>query len=430
MSVVGRAALPLVVVAAWSLVGVGGAGAAKRVFGEPPFFRLSRLEAVSLPQGFATRFSVTASSVSSDDMPKYTWYLRLATPAKLGASACADSVFPGGQRVSATEYLWANSGSSFVWYHGVKGSYPADPAYGCDQAKIGVDGYPGTVSVVAENEYQHCDVSFAGVSAGAQPRFGAVARCGLGGYTLGASTLPVPAPLLSLYHTLAAELAALLERTREGKVGGGKALAAALAPLLGDQQTAFGKLAPPVWGCSFGGFFDDVLLGEAALRGEGLAPAQTGQLTAPSLPVADTELRALARAVATCQRSPTNADGPPAAVVAALARLSAEAAALHGAQGTGRGATLLKARLSAIGDALDTIVSKSFPTVFGIPFIDLVDRTLAEDTAATVAQRAADLQETSQTVAALQAILAPTQTTGRALHAQQARVVKRENSNS
>jgi hypothetical protein len=332
--------------------------------------------------------------------------------------------------VSATEYVWVNSGPSFVWYHGVKGSYPGDPAYGCDQARIGVDGYPGTVSVVAENEYQHCDVSFAGVSAGSRPRYGALARCGVGGYTLGASTLPVPAALLSLYHTLAAELAALLQRTREGKITDGKALAAALRPLLGDQQTAFGQLSPPVWGCSFGGFFDAVLLANAALRGDALAPGAGGIVAAPSLPVAEAELGALARAVAACRRSPTNADGPPAAVVGALERLSAAASKLHGGQGAGKGAALLDARLAGIGDSLDSIVSRSFPTVFGIPFIDLVDRTLAEDAAAGAAQRAADVEDTSQTVAALQAILAPTQTTARGLHKQEVRVVARENSNS
>src|SRR5579872_876476 len=150
-------------------------------------FSLSALRATAMPGQAATRYSVTVAHVPADDAPTFTWYLHVTGP----GVACSDAVLAGGRRLSTAEYVWVNQRSSFVWYTGAAGSYPTDRSYGCDQGDLGRGGYPGTVTLVVENEYQHCSASFAGVAPGAGPRWGPPASCALGGYSLGASTLPV-----------------------------------------------------------------------------------------------------------------------------------------------------------------------------------------------------------------------------------------------
>jgi len=112
-----------------------------------------------MPGQAATRYSVTVAHVPADDAPTFTWYLHVTGP----GVACSDAVLAGGRRLSTAEYVWVNQRSSFVWYTGAAGSYPTDRSYGCDQGDLGRGGYPGTVTVVFENDSQHCTATFAGI---------------------------------------------------------------------------------------------------------------------------------------------------------------------------------------------------------------------------------------------------------------------------
>jgi hypothetical protein len=275
------------------------------------------------------------------------------------------------------------------------------------------------VSVAAENEYEHCDASSSVVVTGTTPRDGPSASCALGGYTLTSSTLPVPAALLSLYQRLDTSLSALVTRARHGTLGAG-ALAAALQPLLRAQQRAFGQLFPPVWGCSFTRLFDGVLGAKAALDAQVGALATGARPDGPALAGDVADITSVARAVEACAQSPSHAGGAPAGVVAAAKRLAAEAGSLGHLPG---GLAVLRARLPVIEGGLDGLVAHDFPTVFGMRFLDLVDTTIAQDSAIGLAERS---KGSSAAASALRGALASDQSVGHALGVQQKRVVAQE----
>ena len=125
------------------------------------------------------------------------------------------------------------------------GAYSADRSYGCDQSSIGHDGYPGTVTVVFENDSQHCTATFPGTTSGPRPQYGPEPVCALGGYI----PLPVPLRLLQLYSKVDEQLTVLVREVQRGTLTNRHgALDGAVAAVVLPQSDAFGSLFPPVWG--------------------------------------------------------------------------------------------------------------------------------------------------------------------------------------
>lgn len=428
VSIIARFFVTLAAVAVGVSLAAGGADGAQPVLPSASFFELSRIEAVSVPAESATRLSVTLSGVHANDAPTFSWYLQLARtdPASV-AGVCSNVPLSGGKRLSARVYRWVNQTSSFLWYHGPAGAYPADRSYGCNQAAIGRAGYPGTVTLVVENEYQHCTASFTGLTAGSKPAFGPPASCALGGYSLSASMLPVPAALLALYRSFDTKLGAIVGQARQSKLTGAAALTASLDAILAQQSSAYERLFPPVWGCSFAGLFHAVVVAQTALDTQ-IAVGAAGARAA--LADDSAEMRDLAHAVASCAQSPTNSGGAPRAVVEEVDRLSAQTAALRAQDASQAGASPLDKRIAGIDDSLNSLVSHAFPTVFGMPFIGLVEKTLGISAAAALAERDAAAGKSGPTLAALEGILGPEQATSRALVKQQKRVIRAENKNA
>ena len=268
---------------------------------------------------------------------------------------------------------------SFVWYHGAKGSYPSDRSYGCDQGELGQGGYPGTVTVVFENDSQHCTATFVGVASGSEPAFGPQPLCALGGYL----PLPVPHRLLAIYATADRNLTTLIRRVQSGKfTGGGAELARAIDTILRPQTRAFDQLFPPVWGCDFGAVFSPMVQVRTAFETQVEDLAAGKRPSSSALDEDVTLLRAAASSVRACKPSATRPLGAPQAVVVALDRLAAESAALRTAPPAVRGA-----KLRSINDALATVVKRSFPLVFGMSYGDLLDRVIPENSAIQLAEQ-------------------------------------------
>jgi hypothetical protein len=382
----------------FSLAALGPASAARLAAGspEPFFFGLSRIEAVSLPKESATQYSVTVTNPPVGNAPASRWYLHLK-PA--GSSArCTNGALLGGTPVSGNELVWKNLGPRFVWYHGAKG--------GCDQTAIGHGGYPGTVTVVFENDAQHCTATFAGIPTGSAPEYGPPAVCALGGYL----PLPVPRRLLQIYTNVDTGLTALIQRARAGKVGArGATLDRDIASILQPQRSAFTHLFPPVWGCSFNTLFDRVLQVKSALEGQSATLAADARY-----------LDAMAASLSACKPSPTRPLGVPNAVLHAVDELRSETTALR----TQKRGTALSAKLQSLDRNFDAIVSRSFPVVFGMPYGVLLDRVQAEDSAIAVAERAAEAGHTGAVATALARATGPERTIGHALRTQAKRSAK------
>lgn len=379
---------------------------------------MSPIKATAVPAFGATRYQVTVADVPHANPPAFTWYLHLTAAAAAGA--CNDAPVAGGQRLSATEYAWPDQSATFLWYHGSAGSVAGDRRYSCGQAALGRS--PGTVTVVAENEFAHCSATFDGLVAGAA-REGQPAGCALGGYTLAANLLPVPSRLLTLYRSLTVEVAQVVERARAGKLPPAAALADELKQIVAQQQHAFGQLFPPVWGCSFDSFFNDVVAARAALA----APLAAGTTSSQALVGADAQATAaLARAVDACKRTSTSPGGAPPAVTRALAQLADGAAALGKLGST----TELSSRRSQLSSSLEAIVSGEFPRVFGLRFIDLVAGLGSEQTAAAAAEHAASSDDTGQALSALEGVLGETSSISTGLERTQKHVIALENSRS
>lgn len=412
-------------VAAGLVLASGAGAAAKPPVPSSALFSLSPLRAVALPAESATRYTVSLSGAPANNVPTFSWYLHLGG----GLPRCNDAVLGGGRKLGPDEYVWVNQGSTFVWYHGSRGSYAADRSYGCDQAALGHAGYPGTVTLVVENEYQHCSASFAGTGVGARTTAGAAASCALGGYSLGASMLPVPAPLLALYRSFDAVLGGLIAQARRGTISA-PTLTSALEALQRRQASAFVQLFPPVWGCGFDGLFDGVSVAKASLDAQALELGGGRRPSAASLRADGADMQTLARGLAACEQGPTSSGGAPRGVVAAVERLSSETAQLGGLKPTAAGLATLRMRLPAIASGLDSLIAERFPSVFGMRYIDLVERTLAVDRETGLAERAASARDGAGTVGALERILVPEQTTGTALRQQSRRVIAAENRNA
>lgn len=381
------------------------------------FFRLSPISAAPSAGGTATIYKVTVSSVSARNQPTITWTIHLAR----SASACDDSLVLGGSRVGVDEYSWAEQGPTFVWYHGPAGSYAADRRYGCEQSEIGHGGYPGTLSVAVEGEYSHCTATFPVVAPSA-PSVGPASSCGVGGHTVPANLLPVPAGLLSLYGALATALRSLISELHGSNVAVHKVVTTTLDPLLRRQQAAFATLFPPVWGCSFASLFGKVSDAEGAIGSQVKGLAASDGVSAAALAADASSLGALARAVGGCERT-----GAPAAVARTLSRLQAQTTALSKRARSSGSTTTVASTLPAIASSLAALVDKKFPPVFGIPYGALVERTLAEQDAATLAGQATSAQAAA---ASLAQALVPTETVGAGLHTHQRAVIRVENKNA
>ncbi|HUY70751.1 MAG TPA: hypothetical protein VMV08_00780 [Gaiellaceae bacterium] len=318
--------------------------------------------------------------------------------------------------MARNRYLWKNLGTAFVWYHGAKGTYAGHRAYGCDQSRIGRDGYPGTVTVVLENDSQHCVATFAGTASGARAEYGPKPVCALGGYI----PLPVPRSLLQIYATADKELTALIHQVQSGTLTGRNgALGRALDAILQPQTGALNQLFPPVWGCGFEGVFNQVVQVERAFGAQIAALAAGRQLTS-STPAEDAGyLKAMAGSVRACQPTPTNPIGVPAPVLRAVNRLTAEAVALRDrARRATLGPALLETKLRSLSAKFNGLVNKSFPVVFGMPYGDLVDRVLSESSSIELATRAAQAGNTSAALSALKQAAGHEQAIGSALHKQ------------
>lgn len=406
-------AVALALATAAALLAAAGSAAAVSA----AFFRLSPISAAPSAGGTATIYKISVSAVSAHNHPTITWTIHLS-PA---AGACDDSLVSGASRVGADEYSWAEQGSTFVWYHGPAGSYAANRRYGCEQSEIGRDGYPGTLSVAVEGEYSHCTATFP-VAAPSQATSGPPASCGVGGHTVPANLLPVPAGLLSLYGALSSALRSLINQLHGSNAAVHKDITTTLDPILRRQQTAFATLFPPVWGCSFASLFGKVSDAEGAIGSQVKGLASSDGVSAAALAADASSIGSLAQAVDGCVRT-----GAPAAVAKTLNRLQAQTTALsERARSSGAG-TAVASMLPSIASSLTALVDKKFPPVFGIPYGTLVERTLAEQDAASLAGQATGAQAAEVSLAQA---LVPTASVGTGLRAHQRVVVRVENRNS
>lgn len=404
----------LCVLALVLLLGPAGGAAASPGAAESLFFRLSPIQAVTLAHQSATRYSVTVSDAPVGNEPYARWYLDL--PA--GAADCTDAVLAGGTRVSRTEFAWKNQGTTFAWYHGARGTYRADRSYGCDQARIGRHGYPGRVTVVFENDSQHCTATFTGVAAGPEPRSGPQPVCELGGYV----PLPVPKELLDTYSNVDRELTELIARAQAAKATGA-ALDRAIVSILQPQTAAFERLFPPVWGCDFGSVFSPLLTANEVLDAQDAALTAGKKIPGSSVAADVVALTALGKSLRACMPTPTRPLGVPHSVVGAVDRLAAEAAVLHRAA---IAPALLRTRLRALDSTLNTIVARSFPVVFDMPYVNLLDRVLAESSAIRGARQDAQIGNTGAAVSALRQVAGDERGIGTALHKEANRAAKAE----
>jgi hypothetical protein len=375
------------------------------------FFSVSPIQAVSPAAGSLNRYSVTVTNAPLGNAPYARWYLDVKPPASTDL-ACTDAVLPGGEQVAQNRYLWKNLGTAFVWYHGAKGAYAAHRAYGCVQSQIGRNGYPGTVTVVLENDSQHCTATFVGTARGARPEYGPQPVCALGGYI----PLPVPRPLLQIYAKADTELTALIQQLQKGTVTGRSgALGRALDAILQSQTAVLNQLFPPVWGCGFEGVFNQVLQVKRAFAAQIAELAAGRQLPNSTLAEDASYLKAVAGGVRACRPTSTSPIGVPAPVFRAVNRLTAEAVALREPAGRATLDPALETKLRSLAAMFDGLVSRSFPVVFGLRYSDLVDRVLSESSSIELAKRAAQTGNTGAALSALKQVAAHEQAIGSAL---------------
>jgi hypothetical protein len=363
-----------------------------------PLFHLSAITALALPAQSATRFEVVASGVSAANAPSYTWTLTLTGPA--GARPCDDQLVSGGTRLAAGTYRWVSQGPSFVWYHGAVGSYPADRAYGCSAAQIGRDGYPGTVSVVAENGMAYCRAELtAAVRQGGATVSGPAASCGAGGYTLLPGLVPVPAALLAQTRSLDAQFAALVGAVRGGRLIGLASFDRAVAAIRARQRAGYAALYPPIWGCRFAPLLGDAVSAATLVDGQ-VASVDAGLSVTGSAIAADaTALQALSAEVGSC------------ADRSAAARKAASTLRTLAAEASSGGA----AALPGLARTLTTVLSHDLPAVYGISFATLVSREIGENAALDRARSALQARSSGEALSALQGALGSERALGVAL---------------
>jgi hypothetical protein len=293
-------------VAFLALIGVGSAASSTARNG---FFQLSRLNVNA--QGRVLLFSVAVSRVPLGDRATLAWSL-----APIGGAACENLSFPDGTRSRNGLVVWDEQGPTFRWDRG-RGRCA------------------GTVSVVAENQYEHCTAKAIVTLTKVMP---AKPACALGGYEIGFSTLPVPVGVFQAYSQVHAGLS--------GPPRSAAATADQIQKLLRAQSGAF-RLFPPVWFCDFARTFMPVV-------------ALSADLSRNTTVLAERDARVTAAAFGSCA---------PASVRAALAQLASSSKP--------------QARLLA------SMLERYFPPVFGFRYADLVARVAAEDVALAEAEAAA-----------------------------------------
>jgi len=374
------------------VLGPAAARAGVETAGTSAMFRLSPVRAAVLPGGGSIRFSVTVRNATATDRPGFRWYLRLAaTP----SAACENGRLAGGERLTGGKLVWANQGSAFVWFQG--------PGLACR----------GTVSVVAENEYGHCKASYVLSAVPTEPAAGAPAQCALGGFTIGQSTLPVPAALLSTYANVDAELAKLAAELRQGKLARG-ALKSTIAPVMQSQAQSFTRLFPPVWGCSFATAFDGLVVVQQGFAEQVATLGAGGSVPAATLAGDGRSMQTAAQALRGCA-------GVPHSVVNAFAPLVTESAALPTEPHA-----QLAAKLGALESGVEALLDARFPKVFGMSYGELVGRVAGENAAVAAAEQAATA---SAAAAGLAGAIAPAHAIRQGLLAHQRHVIAVENAN-
>jgi len=255
-------------------------------------------------------FSVSVGDVPPGDKPTLQWSL-----APSGGPACENPSYPGATLSRNGLVVWDEQGPTFRWLLG-RGAR-------CT----------GKVSVLAENQYEHCTATVAVTPTGTRSEKPA---CALGGYAIGFSTLPVPAGVFRAVDRMRAVLAAPQATAT--------AAAAAIRKALREESASL-ALFPPVWFCDFAKTFAPI----AALRADLLLGKRQA---------ARQDARAGGGVLARCA---------PAPVRRAFAQLAASPQT-----------ALLAATLG-----------RYFPTVFGFRFDDLVNRIATEDVALHQAEAAA-----------------------------------------
>jgi len=376
--------------AAIALLAVRAASPPRASAGTVSAFRLSPIEAALDPASKATRFSVSVSGAPTDLQPSYNWTIRP------DAAGCANQRLFGAADGAAGAYVWHDQGATFVWYW--SGGRPCT----------------GTVSVVVENEYQHCTATF-NASASTTPGHGPPAVCGLGGYTLPTGVLPVPAGLLRAYAGIGSELERLIRTAGRENARG---LAVQVGALGREQQQALARFYPPVWGCPFVRLFEPLAAAAGSLAGAHLTPAAAR--------TAADELRAAAAGVSSCGRT---SSATRSAATALAARLVALANSIDTAARGVPSTTRLDAQLRGKAAALTRLLNLRLPPAFGTPYGELVQRVIAESAALASARSAAAAHRLSNAVAALARASKPAGELHRGAVKEQQRVVKIENAN-
>ena len=392
------------------VLGLAGAGSAE---GAAPglsssFFHMSPINVATVPGASALRFSVSIKHVVPNEQPAFRWNLTLARSGSAPPVSCTNSKLAGGQRVNANQVAWTNQGTSFLWYGG------------------GAAACRGTVAVVAENEYEQCSASLLVPLAHLRPGSGAPAACKLGGFTFSSATLPVPAALLAGSAAASTRLAKLTAELRAGTLTA-SAFERLVTPIVHEQDTSFSRFFPPVFGCSFAGLFDPVILAQSGLDELLAGPSASGPGSSSALTADAGDLQTAARAAAACGHTASNPAGAPASVAASLAKLAAETKALAGARTP---PSALPARLATLSAALASTLRRGFPPLFGISYAALVSRVAAVDSAVTVAEQTARAGRDGQASSELATALGPDRAIHEGLVHHQKHVVAIENATS
>ena len=333
------------------LLALTSAGASAATSLPTAFFRLSRLHASSA--GNSVSFSVAVNHTQSNDQPSLVWSL-----APTGGAACENPGFPGGTRSRNGLVVWEEQGPSFRW---VRGS---------------VSGCAGTVSVVAENQYEHCTAT---VAVTPKRLTSTAPACALGGYAVGFSTLPVPVNVFHTYSQVQAQL---------GHPAGSAAAAESQIRAALKAQTAAFAVFPPVWFCNFERIFTPI----AALQTDFARGAST---------TAVLDARAADHALVSCAST--------------VVRRAFDA---------------LAASPNPQPAALAATLEHYFPKVFGFRFSDLVDRFAAENVALATAEKAAAAGNTSAATAQVAAVARSAGALSTGLDHYQSGIVRLENAHS
>jgi hypothetical protein len=328
---------------------LSAAGAAAATPLPSAFFKLSRVQVST--HGDSRFFTVSVTHVQPNDGPVLSWSL-----SPTGGASCEDSGYPGGTRSRNGLVFWDQQGPTFRWDLGSSGRCA------------------GRVSVVAENQYEHCTAT---VATTPKATTSAAPACALGGYAVGFSTLPVPASVFQAYTRVQAQLSGPPRSAAAAEREIRKAL---------EAQTAAFAVFPSIWFCNFARTF-----------------APIAALSADFARRADAAARRDAR---TAERALSCA---PTAVRQAFATLA-------------RSATPQPALLAAT-------LEHYFPTVFGLRYDDLVQGFAVESVALGKAEAATAAGNSGAAEAEIAAVARSVNGLSTGLSRYQAAVVRVENAN-